>query len=119
MGRRVLVVDDQPGIRKLLEELFKREGFEVALACDGRQAIEEVRKAVPDVVVMDMKMPNMNGLEAAEEILNLNGNISIVLITAYGEAELIEKARQIGVKEYIVKPFDIFALRDKVAGLIA
>ncbi len=116
MGRKVLVVDDQPGIRRLLEELFKREGFEVAIASDGRQAVEEVRRAVPDVVVMDMKMPNMNGLEAAEEILNLNRNISIILITAYQEAELMEKAKQIGVKDYMVKPFDIMALRDKVAG---
>lgn len=118
MARRMLVVDDQKGIRRLLEELFKQEGFEVAVAADGRQAVEEVRKCIPDIVLMDMKMPNMNGMEASEEILNIDKNIPIILMTAYGEIELVEKAKEIGVKKYIVKPFDIVVLRGLVAEML-
>ncbi|NSW82096.1 MAG: response regulator [Syntrophothermus sp.] len=115
MARRMLVVDDQKGIRRLLEELFKQEGFEVTVAADGRQAVEEVRKSIPDIVLMDMKMPNMNGIEASEEILNISENIPIILMTAYGEIELVEKSQKIGVRRYIVKPFDISVLREMVA----
>lgn len=75
MGYRVLVVDDQKGVRRLLEELFKKEGYEVNVAVDGRDSIEKVKANTPDIVLMDMKMPNMNGLEASEEIIKYDRNI--------------------------------------------
>lgn len=114
MARKMLIVDDQKGIRKLLEELFKKEGFEVKVAADGREAIEEVREFVPDIILMDMKMPNMNGLEASQEILKTHQEIPIILMTAYGEMEVVKKALEIGVKKYITKPFDIVVIRDMV-----
>lgn len=114
MGYRVLVVDDQKGVRRLLEELFKKEGYEVNVAVDGRDSIEKVKANTPDNVLMDMKMPNMNGLEASEEIIKYDRNIPIIMMTAYGEMEIVQKALEVGVKKYITKPFDIIDLRNLV-----
>lgn len=114
MGYRVLVVDDQKGVRRLLEELFKKEGYEVNVAVDGRDSIEKVKANTPDIVLMDMKMPNMNGLEASEEIIKYDRNIPIIMMTAYGEIEIVQKALEVGVKKYITKPFDIIDLRNLV-----
>lgn len=114
MAHRVLIVDDQKGVRRLLEELFKKEGYEVNVAVDGKDSIEKVKAYTPDIILMDMKMPNMNGLEASEEIIKYDHTIPIIMMTAYGEMEVIQKALEAGVKKYITKPFDIIDLRNLV-----
>ncbi len=118
MGYRVLVVDDQKGVRRLLEELFKKEGYEVNVAVDGRDSIEKVKANTPDIILMDMKMPNMNGLEASEEIIKYDSNIPIIMMTAYGEMEIVQKALEVGVRQYITKPFDIIDLRNLVRSVL-
>lgn len=115
----ILIVDDQKGVRRLLEELFKKEGWMVRVATDGREALEQVEKERPDIILMDVKMPNMNGLEASQLILEKYGDIPIVMMTAYGEIEVVKKALDAGVKKCITKPFDIIVLRDMVNELIA
>ncbi len=114
MGSRVLVVDDQKGVRRLLEELFRKDGYEVTVAVDGKDSVEKVKAYTPDIILMDMKMPNMNGLEASQEIIKLNDKIPIIMMTAYGEMEVVQKALEVGVKRYITKPFDIIDLRNMV-----
>lgn len=114
MKKRILIVDDQKGVRRLLEELFKREGWEVYIACDGKEAINKVDKVLPDIILMDMKMPNMNGLEASQKILQKHKDLSILMMTAYGEMDVIKKALQAGIKRCITKPFDIMELKDVV-----
>jgi len=114
MKRDILIVDDQKGVRRLLEELFKREGWKVYVASDGRGAIEKVDQILPEIVLMDMKMPNMNGLEASQKILEKHKDLSILMMTAYGEMDVIKKALEAGVKKCITKPFDIMELRDIV-----
>lgn len=112
--KRILVADDQKGVRRLLEELFRKEGFVVELACDGREAVQKAIDFKPNVILMDMKMPNMNGLEACSEIFKMDPNTPIIMMTAYGEMEVVKKALEIGVKKYITKPFDIMDLRNMV-----
>lgn len=114
VGQRILIVDDQRGVRRLLEELFKKEGYDVTVAADGRESLEKIDSETPNLILMDMKMPRMNGLEASQEIIKMNGEIPIIMMTAYGEMEVVQKALQIGVKYCITKPFDIFELRDRV-----
>ncbi|MGI5879667.1 MAG: response regulator [Syntrophomonadaceae bacterium] len=114
MGNRILIVDDQKGVRRLLEELFKRESWEVFVAADGLEAITEVERVDPDIVLMDMKMPNMNGLEASEQILSRFPDMYIVMMTAYGEMDVVKLALETGVKRCVTKPFDIMVLRDLV-----
>lgn len=114
MKGNILIVDDQKGVRRLLEELFKKDGWEVHMASDGKEAIEQVEDFVPDIILMDMKMPNMNGLEASQKILEQHSGLIIIMMTAYGEMEVVKKALDAGVKRCITKPFDIMNLRDMV-----
>lgn len=117
-GRKLLIVDDQKGVRRLLEELFEKEGYEVSVASDGRESLDRVKESMPDLILMDMKMPNMNGLEASQEIFKINPDIPIIMMTAYGEMEVVQKALEIGVKRYITKPFDIVDLRNLVSEVL-
>jgi two-component system response regulator (stage 0 sporulation protein F) len=118
MKRRILIVDDQKGVRRLLEELFKKDGWEVHLACDGKEAIARVDETLPDIILMDMKMPSMNGLEASQKILARNNNQAILMMTAYGEMDVVQKALEAGVRKCISKPFDILDLRETVKRML-
>ncbi|MDD2372076.1 MAG: response regulator [Syntrophomonadaceae bacterium] len=117
--KKILIVDDQKGVRRLLEELFKKDGWEVQLAADGKEAVERANEFLPDIVLMDMKMPNMNGLEASRIILNSFSDLDIIMMTAYGEMNVVKEALDAGVKKCITKPFDIINLRDTVNQMAA
>lgn len=111
MGYQILVVDDQLGVRKLLLEAFKEDGYHVELAASGQEALEKVSQSRPNVILMDMKMPGMNGLDTLAEIEKIESSIEVIVMTAYGELELVAEAQKMGVKEYVTKPFDINTLR--------
>ena len=119
MKRRIMIVDDQKGVRRLLEELFKREGWEVYAAADGKEAIEKVGQFQPSILLIDMKMPNMNGLEASQKILEKHQELAIIMMTAYGEMEVVKRALESGVRKCITKPFDILYLRDEINRIVA
>ncbi len=118
MKGKILIVDDQKGVRRLLEELFKKEGWDVNVASDGQEAINLVEEILPDIILMDVKMPNMNGLEACQIILQTHVRVPIIMMTAYGEIEVVNKALEAGVRKCITKPFDIMVLRDMVNNLM-
>src|SRR5256886_7801723 len=102
---RVLVAEDETIIRLDLRDLLERTGFEVcAEARDGEEAVELARSARPDVAIMDVKMPKLDGIEAARRILD-ERPIPIVMLTAYGQQELVTRAVEAGVFGYLVKPF--------------
>jgi response regulator NasT len=102
---RVLVAEDETIIRLDLRDLLERSGFEVcAEARDGEEAVALARSARPDVAIMDVKMPKLDGIEAARRILD-ERPIPIVMLTAYGQDELVMRAVEAGVFGYLVKPF--------------
>jgi AmiR/NasT family two-component response regulator len=102
---RVLIAEDETIIRLDLKELLQRAGFEVcAEARDGAEAVELARSEEPDVAVLDVKMPRLDGIEAARRILD-ERPIPIVMLTAYGQEELVSRAVEAGVFGYLVKPF--------------
>ncbi|HET7857171.1 MAG TPA: response regulator [Gaiellaceae bacterium] len=102
---RVLIAEDETIIRLDLKELLERAGFEVcAEARDGAEAVELARSEQPDVAVLDVKMPRLDGIEAARRILD-ERPIPIVMLTAYGQEELVSRAVEVGVFGYLVKPF--------------
>jgi two-component system, response regulator PdtaR len=102
---RVLVAEDETIIRLDLRALLERAGFEVcAEARDGEEAISLARSERPDVAVLDVKMPKLDGIEAARRILE-ERPIPIVMLTAYGQDELVQRAAEAGVFGYLVKPF--------------
>src|SRR5881628_1438714 len=102
---RVLVAEDETIIRLDLRDQLERSGFEVcAEARDGEEAVELARREQPDVAIMDVKMPKLDGIEAARRILD-ERPIPIVMLTAYGQQELVARAVEAGVFGYLVKPF--------------
>ncbi len=103
---RVLVAEDEALIRLDLVELLTDEGFEViGQAADGEEAVRLARELQPDLVIMDVKMPKMDGIAAAESIAE-ERIAPIVMLTAFSERELVERARDAGAMAYVVKPFD-------------
>lgn len=106
----VLVIDDQPGIRRLLTEVLSEEGYEVATAANGYEGLQKAKELNPSLILMDMKMPGMDGIEALREMKHIGQGEKVIMMTAYGELDLINEAKEIGVYAYITKPFDIVAL---------
>src|SRR5881296_1549498 len=102
---RILIAEDETIIRLDLRELLERAGFEVcAEARDGVEAVELASSERPDLAVLDVKMPRLDGIEAAKRILE-ESPIPIVMLTAYGQEELVNRAVEAGVFGYLVKPF--------------
>ena len=102
---RILVAEDETIIRLDLRDLLERAGLEVcAEAKDGEEAVELARAERPDVAVLDVKMPKLDGIEAARRILD-ERPIPIVMLTAYGQEELVARAVEAGVFGYLAKPF--------------
>jgi DNA-binding response OmpR family regulator len=115
-GQRILVVDDDTDIRALLRELLERRGFSVAEAADGRQALQELYGGRPDLVLLDVGMPGMDGWTTLERIRELS-DVPVVMLTARS-AEL-EKTRGLraGADDYVTKPFGRQELLARIEGL--
>jgi CheY-like chemotaxis protein len=112
MAGQVLVVDDEPTLRRLLTELFSTEGYRVSTASDGAQALECLRYFRPDVVVLDMTMPEMSGWTFAEECHRLDGyaDLPIVAVTATHDVGAGPHLARLGVARCLAKPFDVAEL---------
>src|SRR3979490_1080550 len=105
--RRVLVAEDEALIRLDLAEMLREEGYEVVgEAGDGQEAVELAEKLMPDLVIMDVKMPRRDGIDAATEIAGKR-IAPIVVLTAFSQRDLVERARDAGAMAYLVKPFSI------------
>jgi two-component system, response regulator PdtaR len=103
-ARRVVVAEDESVIRMDIVETLREHGFEVVgEAADGNRAVELAREMTPDLMVMDIKMPDLDGLSAAEQISDLR--IPVVLLTAFSQRELVERAAEVGAMAFLVKPF--------------
>ncbi|MDO4607279.1 MAG: response regulator, partial [Bowdeniella nasicola] len=104
--RRVVVAEDEPLIRLDIVECLTEAGYEVVgEAGDGQQAVDLVMEHEPDVVVMDVKMPEMDGITAADKIMK-ERVCAVVMLTAFSQTELVERARDAGAMAYVVKPFN-------------
>ncbi|KXH83961.1 response regulator [Sporosarcina sp. HYO08] len=112
--KSLLIVDDQSGIRLLLDEVFRREGYKTKLASNGIEAIKSVEEEVPDCVLLDMKMPGLDGIEVLKRLKSDRPELPVIMMTAYGEIELTDDALKIGADKYFTKPFDIYEVRDAV-----
>ena len=116
--RKILIVDDQPGIRLLLNEVFKKEGYTPLLAANGMEALKIVEEELVDCVLLDMKIPGMNGLEILQHLKEKNEGTPVIMMTAYGEQELIDEAMKLGASNYFTKPFNIFEVLEEVNGIL-
>lgn len=114
MKKKLLIVDDQNGIRILLMEVFSSEGYETYQASNGKLALEIVRNVSPDLVLLDMKIPGMDGLDILKHIKSIDSSIKVIMMTAYGELDMIKEATDLGAIMHFTKPFDIDELRAAV-----
>ncbi|MBP2644585.1 MAG: response regulator receiver protein [Firmicutes bacterium] len=106
----VLVIDDQPGIRRLLTEVLSEEGYCVFEAANGYDGIQKAKDNNPALILMDMKMPGLDGIETLRELRRLDLGNKVIMMTAYGELDLVNEAKELGAVDYITKPFDIVSL---------
>ncbi|AXI01116.1 response regulator [Sporosarcina sp. PTS2304] len=112
--KKLLIIDDQAGIRLLLDEIFTKSGIQTSLAANGKEGIELFQKFQPDCVLLDMKMPGMNGVDVLREIRKQQPKAVVMMMTAYSEIELTEEAGRLGIDHHFTKPFDIFEVRDTI-----
>ncbi|MBC2721586.1 response regulator [Desulfosporosinus sp.] len=115
---KILVVDDQLGVRRLLFETFREDQYEVEMAANGEEAVVLLESFKPDLIMMDMKMPGMNGIETLRQIRALDSQVGVIMMTAYGDAQNMEQAKELGILHYMGKPFDLFELRERVRKLL-
>lgn len=102
---RIVIADDEPIIRLDLKEMLESVGYDVvAEVGDGAKAVEAARTLAPDIVILDIKMPNMDGIDAAK-IINDEKIAPVILLTAYSQLDLVTRAKEAGVFSYLVKPF--------------
>jgi two-component system chemotaxis response regulator CheY len=109
MGMKVLIVDDALFMRKMLSDILKKEGFEVCgEAENGREALEKYQELKPDLVTMDIVMPKMediDGIGAVKEIMKVDSQAKIIMVSAMGQHALVVEAIQAGARDFIIKPF--------------
>ncbi|WP_050616618.1 response regulator [Bacillus testis] len=114
MAGKILIVDDQFGIRILLNEVLQKEGYETFQAANGVQALDIAEKYSPDLVLLDMKIPGMDGIEILKRMKAKDQGIAVIIMTAYGELDMIQKAKDLGAITHFAKPFDIDDIRSAV-----
>jgi two-component system chemotaxis response regulator CheY len=103
---RVLVVDDAAFMRMMLKDILTKAGHEVVgEAANGVEAVEKYKELRPDVVTMDITMPEMNGIDAIKEIKKIDPNATVIVCSAMGQQAMVIEAIQAGAKDFIVKPF--------------
>lgn len=117
---RVLIVDDATFMRMMIRDILEQNGFDiVAEAKDGTSAIEQYKKYKPDIVTMDITMPDMDGIKTLEHIKKIDSNAKIIMCTAMGQQAMVMEAIRAGAKDFIVKPFEedqVLEAMQKVVG---
>src|SRR5688572_9296903 len=117
---RVLLVDDDPVILKLLQVNFEMEGYTVSTANDGVEGLEKARAERPDIVLLDVMMPRMDGLEVTKALKGDDDTkaIPIILLSAKAQASDVQAGKDMGADDYLTKPFDPLELLERVSELL-
>ncbi|OHD25936.1 MAG: two-component system response regulator [Spirochaetes bacterium RBG_16_67_19] len=106
MGKRILIVDDATFIRMIVKSILVPRGFEIAgEAANGVEAVRKYFELKPDLVTMDITMNEKDGLQAAREILAVDKNARIIMVTALGQERILIDSFKVGIKDFVVKPF--------------
>lgn len=108
---RILVVDDEESMRFLLKEVMTREGYEVVTTGDGLEALDKVRSDNFDLVIMDIRMPGMDGIQALKEMRRIRPHLVVLMITAHGTSPIAIEAMRVGAYDYFNKPFELNEMR--------
>jgi DNA-binding response OmpR family regulator len=114
--KKIIIADDNENIREALTYLLEDEGYELWLAKDGAEALAKVREIVPDILLLDIMMPGMNGYDVCSAVKNdpILKKIYIIMLTAKGQVAEQEHGKEVGADEYIVKPFSPMEILSKI-----
>ncbi len=118
MGKEVLdilVVDDQSGVRYLLQTLIAETGHNVFTAANGLEAVEAVKNKKPDLIFMDIRMPVMDGLEALTRIKMISPRTEVIMMTANNSEEVVKRSLEMGAIKCLAKPFNVKDIIDAIA----
>jgi two-component system, chemotaxis family, chemotaxis protein CheY len=120
VGNKVLVVDDAAFMRMMIKDILRKGGYEViGEAEDGVKAVEKYRELRPDLVTMDITMPDMDGITAVKEIRKVDPNAMIIMCSAMGQQAMVIDAIQAGAKDFVVKPFQPERVLEAVRKVLA
>jgi DNA-binding response OmpR family regulator len=111
---KLLLVDDEEGFVLTLAERLRLRNYYTRIATNGEAALSEIQKERPDIVLLDLKMPGMGGLEILEKIKTEDSTIEVIMLTGQGDNQSCEEGLKAGASDYIVKPIDIENLMDKL-----
>jgi CheY-like chemotaxis protein len=112
---KVLVVDDEPEVRQVLQEFLASRGYDVNVASDGFEALEALESIKPDLVLLDVAMPGMDGVETLKRIVAINPSLPVIMVTANADIGVTSKLLAIGAVDYVPKPFDLDYLDQAVS----
>jgi DNA-binding NtrC family response regulator len=104
---RVLVIDDDPGVRDYMEALVSRQGYDVTAVADGEQALLSLESTQPDLVTLDVVLPGMDGLETLSELKKRLPHVPVVMLSGHGQARNIVEAMRLGASDFLRKPFEV------------
>jgi two-component system, chemotaxis family, chemotaxis protein CheY len=116
---KILVVDDAAFMRMRCSKLLSDNGFEVAEAVDGSEALEKYKEHKPDAVLLDITMPNLDGIATLKELLKMDPGARVAMVTAMGQQSMVIEALKIGARDFVVKPFDADRVLAAVKKMIA
>lgn len=118
--KKIMIVEDDPDVSNFLGDLLKAHEYEVHMFASGQKALGEIEKVLPDILIMDLMMPGMNGFEVCKAVRAKRSmhNLPMIAITGYDSIENRLKIFEAGIDDYLPKPFDVATLMQKITALI-
>lgn len=116
---RILVVDDEPDACDFLKQFLTLKGYQATTATSGPEALKKVKEERPDLILLDIRMPGMDGIEVLRRVKEVDVAIGVIMITAVKDEEIGKQALQMGANDYITKPLDLEYLETSVLAKIA
>jgi two-component system response regulator MprA len=113
-GKRILVVDDEPEVRELMEHFLTQRGYDVRIAENGKLALAALDSFMPDVVLLDMHMPEMDGLETLKRLAACSPSLPVIMVTVNDDIETTAHLLQLGAADYVPKPFNLDYLEQAI-----
>ena len=114
MNKTILIVDDKKDFCTVLSDSLSQDRYRVVTAFNGKTALQLAKKEKPDLILLDIKMPGMDGIEVLKKIKKMRKEIAVIMFTAFGTLETAREAMKLGAYDYVTKPVDLFLLKSLV-----